>query len=399
MIAFEEAQRIIDATVRPLAAEAVPVSRAHRRILASDLSALYDSPPFANSGVDGYGRRVEDLESPTLRLAGEVAAGDAGVTPVGPGECVRIFTGAPIPPGIVSVAMQEDCDESNGVVRFRADSEPGDHVRRAGEDFRAGDVLLREGTLLTPAALGVAAGSGVRELECRKRPSVAILTSGDELIEAGDEPGPGSIFDSNSYALRAAVESLGLAASLVRAPDDREELHRRFTECLDADLVLTVGGVSVGDRDLLKDEFRASGIEERFWRVAIKPGKPIFYGERPGGPLVFGLPGNPVSALVTFFLFARPALLKLSGFGDPWPSSVGARFAGQIEKRPGRMEFLRGSLSQSEDGWTARSGEGQGSHQLSGLSQANCLIRVPAETTCLVDGDWVEAVPLRWGVE
>ncbi|HWA83207.1 MAG TPA: gephyrin-like molybdotransferase Glp, partial [Fimbriimonadaceae bacterium] len=317
---------------------------------------------------------------------------DDGLLSVPPGSAVRIFTGAPIPAGIVAVAMQEDCRETDGSVHFEEVSRLGDHIRPDGSDFAAGQLLLKKGEVMNPASIGLAVSGGHLTVKTHGRPRVTVLTTGNELVSPGDELGPGQIYNSNEGALSAALEPLSGVTRTLHVGDDLEQLKFLLPAILqDSDVVLTCGGVSVGEYDFLKEAFAACGVEQRFWQVAIKPGKPVYFGTW-GRTLVFGLPGNPVSALVTFILFARPALLKMSGRQSCWPSPGSARFEGESRKKAGRTEFLRGIL---EGGMVREAGE-QGSHQLAALAAANCLIHFPREADRLRTGDEVAVTPLEW---
>jgi len=392
VITFEEAIRIVDGQTQAIGKE-IALTALRGRVLAGDVHAAFDSPPFDNSAVDGYGRRAEDLGKEALPLCGSVQAGDDGRLVVPGGAAVRILTGAPVPPGVAAVSMQEDCVESDGIVRFREASEPGDNIRAAGSDFRKGDLLLRQGTRLNSAGCGLLASAGVTAVEVTTRPRITILTTGNELVEPEKALAAGQIYNSNAVALQEFLRSLSARVHLRHCPDDPEAILTEAAISLERDDVLvTCGGVSVGSYDFVKDVFAAAGIVQRFWGVAIKPGKPLYFGTC-GHALVFGLPGNPVSALVTSYLFVRPALLKLQGHPDPWGRPRQARFEGSARKKPGRLEFLRGDLS--PEGLVREAGE-QGSHQLAALAVANCLIHFPAEATKLMDGDLVQVTPLDW---
>ncbi len=392
MITYAEAVRIVDDHTSLLGNDVRPLAGCSGSRLGKELRALCDSPPFDNSAVDGYGRREEDLGARLLPLAGEVQAGDDGRLNVRPGHAVRIFTGAPVPSGIVSISMQEDCEEVDGRVRFSLESKPGQHIRPAGSDFRKGETLLPEGTILDAPKLGLALSGGHSQAECRIRPRVLILTTGNELVAPGELLGPGQIYNSNSGALFEAARPLSSRTQTMNCGDDPEQLRSMMPGLLnDNDVLITCGGVSVGAHDYLKEAFASAHVTELFWSVAIKPGKPIFFGSQ-GKALVFGLPGNPVSALVTFFLFVRPALLKMAGSPDPWPRPFHARFEGKCSKRDGRMEFLRGILT----GESVRLVGGRDSHLISGLAAANCLIHFPLEATELRDGDVVDVTALNW---
>lgn len=396
MISYQEAVSIIDAHAHPLPSEALPADDALGRFLAENVRAAVPSPMFDNSAVDGYGRHAADLAAASLELAGVAPAGAPPDLIVRPGQCVRIMTGAPVPEGVAAVAMQEDCEVEGGAVHFQIASQPGDHIRRIGSDFEVGALLLEEGTRLGPAQCGLLFSGRVQTVAVHGRPRVRIVSTGSELMTINEPPAPGKIYDSNSFSLRQAVREMGMECESIRSSDRPSELRQSLGEALsEADVVVTSGGVSVGDFDLVRSTFASLGVEERFWRVALKPGMPVSFGVGEGR-LVFGLPGNPVSSMVTFQLFVRPALLKLQGHPAPWPTPFFARFEGTARKKPGRMEFLRGRYE--HDG-TVRPLDRQLSHQLSGLAGANCLIRFPIDAMELNPGDPVEVTELKWGRE
>lgn len=397
MITYEEAIQIIDRHAKPLPAKRVHIGQARGRFLAEDLIARYDSPPFDNSAVDGFGRSLHDLDSTRLKVVAKLKAGDKGTVQVGRGQAVRIFTGAPVPKDIAAVSMQEDCETDGDFVIFKEPSELGDHIRRTGGDFQKGDTVLRTGAYMSPAAVGIAISAGFRDVSVTPNPEVSMLTSGTELVNITHELPPWKIYDSNFYALSSAVHELLDDWTITTASDKPVVLRRKMLDAMQGDIVITTGGVSVGEHDLLKEEFAHWNVKERFWRVAIKPGKPVYFGTQ-GDKLVFGLPGNPVSALVTYYLFAKPAILKRMGHPDPWPNPLRARFEGECRKKPGRMEFLRGVLSQEGTENVAREAGEQGSHQMAAMAASNCLIHFPLEASELHNGDEVEVTHLAWGL-
>jgi len=396
VITYQEAIRIIDEHAQVLGRGIRPVTECSEYFLGEDVVALNDSPPFDCSAVDGYGRRAEDLASPILALAGQVRAGDSGDVRLQVGQCVRILTGAPVPPDVAAISMQEDCRETEEGVQFLENAQAGQHIRGAGSDFRQDDLLLVRGSRMNPASVGIAVSGGHQRLEVMVKPRIHVITTGDELVSAGEPLNRGQIYNSNEAALGDALRNLSSRTHFWHCQDDPAALKDRlFVALHEEDVILTVGGVSVGSHDYVKEVLGDLGAEEKFWRVSIKPGKPIYFGIK-GKTVVFGLPGNPVSALVTYFLFARPAILKMMGHPDPWPKPVKARFEGEARKNPGRMEFLRGTIS--GDGSRAIAKGGQDSHMLSGLATANCLIHFPLEATELNTGDEVEVTMLNWGL-
>ena len=394
MLSIDEARAEILAAVPQPVTEEVSLAEAHGRILAEEVAAAHDVPPFANSAMDGFAVRGSGA---TFDVIGESRAGSPFDGRLGEGEAVRISTGAALPEGADAVVPVERSALRHGTTanaeQLIADGPvaPGDHVRYAGEDLRAGAVVLAAGTRLSPAALGVAAGAGRAALRVARRPRVAIVATGDELVAPGAPLGPGQIHDSNALALGALVSEAGaVVAASLRARDDREGTVTALHEALEAsDLVLVSGGVSVGPHDHVKPALAELGVQERFWRVALRPGKPTWFGTQ-GATLVIGLPGNPVSALVTFVLFARPALAALQG-AQPAPRRR-VRLAHPISRRAERDEAVRVRLD--ADGRARATTERQGSHVLSSMLGADGLAIVARGEGEMAAGDLVEFEPL-----
>lgn len=400
MISEAEALERVLASVVAGPAEPVPLDRAHGRFVAGDHFATFPLPCFDNSSMDGYALRAADgVKGARLRVTGEQSAGDDLSLAVEPGECVRIFTGGPIPRGADAVIMQEDvertADENGAFIRCLDAVEPGENIRRAGCDLCTGQMIARSGSRLTAPLIGLLASQGIADVRVGGLPRVAILSTGDELAPAGAVLKPGQIFNSNGPMLATAVRDLG--ACEVRCVHCRDEL-RETTETLkslleSADIIIVSGGVSVGDRDQIKPALLALGIKPDLWRVSIKPGKPFLFAKRDGARsvLIFGLPGNPVSAFVTFQIFVRPALLRWMGADDVALPQRSARLAASVANKGDRPHYLRGRL---RDGEFAPSGL-QESHALFGLSQANALLRLePGEKR--ETGDWVVARSWEW---
>ncbi len=319
LIELEQARGVVLERVAPLGAEPVPLREALGRFLAEDVSAAEPVPAFDNSAMDGFAVRAEDTrgaqpDAPVaLRVVGESRAGHPAGAALGPGEAIGISTGAVVPDGADAVVRVEVTRSEDGRVLIEEEVDAGRDVRRAGEDIRPGETVLGEGTRLGPAELGVLASLGAAAVACRRRPRVCVLTSGDELLEPGEEMRPGGVRNSNAYSVPALAEQAGAEVVVAGpAPDDLEATRAAIEPALDSDVVVLCGGVSVGEHDHVKQALAELGVEESFWGVALKPGKPTWFGTR-GDTLVFGLPGNPVSAMVTFVLLVGPALAVLGG--------------------------------------------------------------------------------------
>jgi molybdopterin molybdotransferase len=388
LISIDEGRRRVLEAVRPLAAEDVPLTEALGRVLAEDLDSPIDVPPFDSSALDGFA--VIAGPAAELEVVGESRAGHPAAEGLRPGAAIRISTGAAIPAGTTAVVPVERSDAgANGRVRVE-DSREGDNIRRAGEDVPAGELVLREGSLLGPAELGVAASLGRASLHCSLRPRVAILATGDELTDPGESLDAGRIYSSNAWALAAQVERAGaivVARETVR--DEPKDTRTALARALDAgDVVVASGGVSVGPHDHVKPALADLGAEERFWGVRLRPGKPTWFGTR-GTTLAFGLPGNPVSAMVTFQLFVRPALAALQG-ADPSASRGYATLDVALPRNPRREEAVRVRLRSAEDGWHAVPTGPQGSHVLTSMLGADALARIEQGEGTVDAGDRVE---------
>lgn len=362
------------AAVQPLESEEVSLVEALGRVLAEEVRSGVDLPPFASSAMDGFA--VPSGAEGELRVVGETRAGTPWTGALEPGTAVRISTGASVPAGAAAVVPVEHTSERDGVVRVSAADE-GANVRRRGEVLACGQRLLEPGLELGPAALGVAASGGRAALLCARRPRVAILTTGDELVAPGEELGEGQIWSSNPPALGAQVALAGgMVERSENVPDDPERTRAALAAASRAaDVVCVSGGVSVGPHDHVKGALAALGFAERFWRVALRPGKPTWFGtaERDGREvLAFGLPGNPVSAMVTFQLFARPALRALQG-ADPAAARATAVLDEEVERSPGREEAVRCRLRRDGDGLHAAPTGPQGSHVITSMLAADCL--------------------------
>jgi molybdopterin molybdotransferase len=383
--------------VAPQPAEPVALDEALGRVLAADAIARHAVPPFDNSAMDGYALRSADASAPpaTLRIAGESRAGRPAASGPGPGEAVRISTGAQLPADADAVVALEDAAEDGDRVRLERSVASGAHVRRAGDDVAAGDRVVAAGTRLGAAELGVLASVGVAAPSCARRPALALLTTGDELVAAGRSLAPGQIHDATAHSLRALA--LGAGAEVVAVEtlrDDPDATEAALAAALGADVVVVCGGVSVGRHDHVKDALARLGVEQLFWRVALKPGKPTWFGvadraaDRPA--LVFGLPGNPVSAMVTFHVFVRPALRAALGL-VPREPRLTATLAAPYAKVAGRVEYVRCRLERDAGGlraWPTR--PAQGSHVLTSMLGADGLAVLAAERKQVAAGELVD---------
>ena len=395
VLSIDQARAHILATVRRLETERVPILQALQRVLAEPVVAGRDIPPLTNSAMDGYAVRGADVAQAPARLQviGEVAAGHVSTATVTPGTAVRIMTGAPLPAGADTVVRFEDTTSGDGYVEVQPPYRMGKNVRQAGEDVRAGQTVLTPGCALRPQEIGMLAAVGRSEVAVYRRPRVAILATGDEVVPPGQTPAAGQIWDSNSYTVAAQVQSYGGLPLLLGTVRDREELVReKMRQALShqADLIITSGGVSVGDFDLVKQVMSAEG-EMHFWSLNMKPGRPLAFGLVGGVPLL-GLPGNPVAAMISTALFAYPAIRKMQGFDSwPWPS-VRARLVEAVTRKDGRRHYLRVRLQESEAGLQAVLTGDQGSGILNSLVQADGLAVIPAAVDHLPAGAEVEVL-------
>jgi molybdopterin molybdotransferase len=381
LISVEEAQRRILGRVASLEAERVPLERAHGRVLAEAAIAQVDLPPFASSAMDGYAVRAADVQSvpASLSIVGEAAAGHPAPRAVAPGEAVAISTGAVVPDGADAVVPIERTGPANGRVEVRDPVIAGAHVRPRGGDVRAGATLMEPGVTLGPTQVAALAAAGLAEVRCTKRPRVGILVTGSELRPAGSPLGPGQIYESNGLMLAAAVSSAGAIPAQLGVVTDTLEEHRSAMEkaLLGFDMLITSGGASGGAHDLVREAEAALRVEEVFWGVSMKPGKPVGFGMRRSHP-VFNLPGNPMSALVCFELLVRPAIGALLGVERPLPAFTRGVLAGPVTRNRDRDEYLRATASTKEGVVLLEPATGQESHMIVSAARANALIYVAA---------------------
>ena len=411
-ITVEEAQAEILKHIQPLPIERVPILEALGRVVAEDVRASMDVPPFTNSAMDGYAVRSADTRGATrttpvrLQVVGDVAAGQTPEVKVSSGCAVRIMTGAPMPPGADAVVRFEETSEAHGSAHRRGDNveiyvevAPGDNVRQAGEDMRAGEVVLPAGRVLRAQEIGVLAAMGYPEVAVHRRPRVAILATGDELVDVDEPISPGKIRNSNEYSTAALVmRDGGVPVRLGIARDNVADLRAKLRLGLEqgVDLFLTSAGVSVGDYDIVKEVLAQEG-QIHFWQVRIKPGKPLAFGRLGDVPLI-GLPGNPVAAMVAYEVFARPAILKMQGHRDLTPWTMRAVLQEDVTNS-GRRHYMRAYVYPHQNGYAVTTrGSGvtvQGSGILTSMVWANCFVVVPEEVTFLPAGSEVEVQLLR----
>jgi molybdopterin molybdotransferase len=391
-------ERILD-QIAALDTEPVALTEARGRVLALEVRSERDVPPFANSAMDGYAIQASDVTQASaahpvrLRVLGEIRAGAAPPGAVQPKTALRIMTGAMIPDGSDAVVRVEDTTERDGTVEVHVPVAAGTSLRGAGSDLRRGDLLATAGRIITPGLIGVLASAGHVAVHCIRRPRVLVLTTGDELREPGETLGPGQITNTNRYTLLAAVQDAGgIVVDAGVARDERGDLIERLGAAGEADLVVTSGGVSMGGYDLVRGL-----LEEReavtFWQVALRPGKPLMFATVGGVPLI-GLPGNPVSTLVAFELFVRPALLKLQGRTDLERPRLTAITEEPLQNPPHLEQYFRGIAKRDGGRIVVRLTGDQGSHVLRSMADANCLVVVPLGTSEVAAGSAVEIIPL-----
>jgi len=402
MIEFTEAQALVLSAVKALPAETVPLARAFGRTLARDVKTREPIPPFTKATMDGYAVRAAD----TLPAAGvtgapvpveltiveDLPAGRVARRALGPMQAARIMTGAPLLKGADAVVMVEETERSGKGVIIKRAVRPGDNIGLAGEDLKKGETALERGAVIGPAEIGMLAAANLVRVPVVRRPEVAVIATGDEIVEPGGKKRRGQIRNSNGRALTAMALRAGAKARYLGIARDRSAaLAMKLARARGADIVVLSGGVSVGDHDLVKEELRAAGVHPIFWKVRIKPGKPVFFGRR-GGQLVFGLPGNPTSAMVTFLLFVEPVLAGMLGRAEPGPVTVPAILAAEIAVKPGLTHFLRGLVVVRGPVLKVAPYEDQKSGVLRSMVRSRVLIVVPADAGRLEAGREVEVI-------
>lgn len=393
MISYDEALQLTLASVTRTSPETLPLREALGRVLGEDLVTHFPLPRFDNSAVDGYAL-AEPTGGSVWKVVRTIGAGESPGEPLHPGECARIFTGAPTPPGTYAVVMQEDTALKDGAIQVCDEPRPGLNLRRAGEEFSMGAVVLPAGLPLNAAGVAAAATLGRTNVSVYRAPRVGIVVTGAELVSPGKGLDEGQIYESNSYALSAALLSHGLNPEFVEVIGDDPDLtlttlRNALSRC---EVLITTGGVSVGDRDVVRGALEKLGVREVYWKVAIKPGKPVYLGTL-GEKAVFGLPGNPLSVLATFTLLAQPFLKASMGYQSPAPVRLKAKLATTIRHKPGRRGYIPANLN----GATVSPILGQGSHMLGGMARADALIDVPAVALEIPAEEEVWVIPFGQG--
>ncbi len=396
MISVDEARARILAAITPVGSERVPVEQSHGRVLAADVIANITQPPSTVSAMDGYALRAADIAKVPAALTriGEAPAGGSYSGSVGPGETVRIFTGGPVPDGADTVIMQENTLADGDSITINETAEQGHNVRPQGLDFSSGEVMITAGRRLTARDVGLAAAANVAELEVRRRPRVAFLATGNELVRPGQASGPIQIVNSNTPALSAVATGAGAEAiDLGIATDDAATLKELAAKSSDADFFVTIGGASVGDHDLVQKVLGEVGLAIDFWRVAIRPGKPVMFGKFGEVPML-GMPGNPVSAMVCALVFLRPALRALQGMTDIDDGTIQVKLGRDMPANGGRRAYLRARLARDDDGaFVATPVDEQDSSLVSVLAAADCFVIRPVGAPEAAEDEFADALP------
>lgn len=398
MLSLDDALARIFNLCQSLGDEQIPLNEALGRCLAAPVSAQVTQPPFNASAMDGYALQATDAnDGQTLKMLGAAQAGLGFDGSISSGECTRIFTGAPLPAGADTVIMQENVTAKDTQITINQGADKGTNVRKAGQDFSKGDSLIANGTVLTPAHIALAAAANVASVHVSKQPKIAILASGDELVPLGTSPGPDQIIASNSLALKALLSPFAQSITdLGIAPDDEADLTKCLADALDGgfDVLITSGGASVGDHDLIQPVLKSLGVEIDFWKIAMRPGKPLMAGKR-DNCLVFGLPGNPVSAMVTAQVVIVPAMRKLRGENKPLGTPLMLPLAEALPANGPRRHFMRGKFLSKNDGQTAVAPIPMtDSAHLSSLASADVLIVVPENSAAKLTGTTVTCIPI-----
>ncbi len=392
MITVEQARELILNRISPLNAEKVFIEQALDRYLAEDIVSARDIPPWDNSAMDGYAVHEADIKEAESRLeiAYEIPAGGVPQGPFGKGQAVKIMTGAPVPPGADAVIKREDTLELDGAVVIRKVPKKNENVRFMGEDIRKGDIVLTKGSYLGPARIGLLASIRQIMVFCHQRPVVAVLATGDEVAEFDEELGENKISSSNSFTLKGLITELGaIPLYLGIAKDTKKDLIEKFSMSGKADLILTSGGVSMGDFDIVREVMTEGANSMAFWKVDIKPGRPLAFGEINGVPAI-GLPGNPLSTMTSFYQFARPAILKLMGSTDLLLPKLPAKLSCTVKSSGDRPHYMSGILENYGGEIIVTPAGPQGSGILSSLSRANCYMIIPKGRQIVEQGEFID---------
>ncbi len=398
MVSIEEAQRIVLMHAVLLPPEVIPLLQGLGKVSSEDVYAPWDLPSSDHAAMDGYAFSHDGLEGNSLRVAGFLPAGGKRTVAVAAGEAIRIMTGAPIPPGCDTVVPFEDTEETEGRIRIKGGVKPGFHIRKRGEDTRLGDKVIAAGALLRPQEIGMLASFGNNTAKVYSRPRVGVLATGDELSEPGARHSAGMIIDSNSYGIAAQILEVGGEPILLGiARDDKEATREKISEGLTSDLLVTTGGVSVGDKDFVKEAILDLGGEIKFWKVNMKPGKPFAFAVINGKP-VFALPGNPAAAMVTFEMFVRPMLLRMMGYSRILRPIASAILTEAVKNNGERPHLIRVFVEARKGGYYVSTTGNQSSARISSLTSANGLVRVaPGDT--MAPGDSVDVLLFDRGFE
>lgn len=397
----EVQQRIIDNTKAVDGIEQVDIRHALNRVLAVDIIAAFNTPPCDNSGMDGYAFRSKDInekqETLSLSVVGQSFAGHPYTGKIAAGEAIRIMTGAQVPDGVDTVVMQEHTETpDDAIVLITTIPKPLANVRKAGDDLNTGQTFLSKGKKLSPTDLAFLATQGIAEVKVTRKLRVAFFSTGDELRSIGETLGEGDIYDSNRYSIYGLLKNMDIdIVDMGVIKDDRQAIEEAFISASNvADAVITSGGVSVGDADFVKETLEKLG-RINFWKISMKPGKPLAFGTL-GNSLFFGLPGNPVAVIATFYQFVQPALKRMRGQDVVLPMVIKAKTTELLKKRPGRTDFQRGILEQAENGeLTVRNAGTQASHVLTAMSRANCFIVIAAQSGSITAGEMVDVQPFE----
>ncbi len=400
MPTFEEARTCILESVNPLGMEKVELLEALGRVLSENVTAPWDMPLWNNTAMDGFAVKSGDCKEPvSLKVAGFLPAGENMIESLEPGTAVKILTGAPIPPGADAVVPVEEVEDKGDTVFIRGPVKAGDHIRFKGEDVKAGEPVIAAGTVIRPYEISMLASFGKLFVPVYRKVRVAILSTGDELVEPGESLSPGKIINSNAVTVAAAVRQLGGEPVMLGiARDDEESLREKLTEGLNADVLITSAGISAGDRDLVRKVLNELKVKLIFWKIDIKPGRPTAFSVRDGKP-VFSLPGNPVSTMITFEEFVRPALLKMMGHRKVIKPLLKAVLKGPVKKKPGRVNFLRVSLEKENGELFASSPGKQDTGILKTMLLSGGIAVIPSEQGDLKDGDTIDVHLIGPGVE